>query len=276
MNEYAIYLDAVQFRALRVRICGFLRAHPERRRRKGRARLTISDVLRLTLLTFRGNHRQRLLAGLFKVSQSTVSRVVAWMRRVLRVVLAGCIPQPGGLEAVVTGLLAGTGRPIILLVDGTLVPVGYRKNNRQDYSGKHHKAGKNLQIVSDVSGNLLYVAPALPGRTHDRRAVADSGVEAALGHPRLLVHADKGYLGTDFIVPARSSKHHPLTLEQRAENLEINTIRCAVERAIAHLKILDILHSGIRTRGQAREAIVEEIIAVALGLVFFRQKWVRS
>jgi hypothetical protein len=65
-------------------------------------------------------------------------------------------------------------------------------------------------------------------------------------------------------------------LAEQAENREIDLIRNPVERSIAHLKILDILRSGIRTRSPQRERVIAEIIAVALGLVFFRQKWSRS
>ena len=127
MCQYALYLDLVQFRALRARICRFLRRHPEYRRRRSRAGLTISEMLRLTLAAFRHNLRQRLLAWVFKVHQSTVCRVVAWMRGVLAEVLADLVPGGGDIAAVVSGLLSSTGRPIIALVDGTLVPVSQRR-----------------------------------------------------------------------------------------------------------------------------------------------------
>ena len=277
MCQYALYLDLAQFRALRARICRFLRRHPEYRRRRSRAGLTISEMLRLTLAAFRHNLRQRLLAWVFKVHQSTVCRVVAWMRGVLAEVLADLVPGGGDIAAAVSGLLSSTGRPIIALVDGTLVPVSQRRSNRDDYSGKHRRPGRNVQVVCGAVGNLLHVAAPLPGRYHDRRAVAESGIEAALkSDPRLLAHADKGYIGTGFIVPRRPSKHHPLTIAQRVENREINVIRCPVERSIAGIKVLDILRSGIRTRSPRRGAVIDQIIAVGVGLVFFRQRWSRA
>ena len=94
---------------------------------------------------------------------------------------------------------AGARRPVGLLVDGTLVPASQRARDLGDYSGKPSRMGKNLQIVSGVAGNLLYVGPALPGRTHDSRAFSMSGLAADLSHPRLLVHADRGYLGCGLI-----------------------------------------------------------------------------
>jgi hypothetical protein len=110
-----------------------------------------------------------------------------------------------------------------------------------------------VQVVCDADGIPIHASAPLPGRVHDRRAVALCGVEAVLGgNERLLVHADKGYIGTDFIVPRRSYKRHPLTPDQMAENREIGAIRCSVERGIAHLKVLDVLKSGIGTRSPRR------------------------
>jgi hypothetical protein len=61
------------------------------------------------------------------------------------------------------------------------------------------------------------------------------------------------------------------------ENREISAIRNAVERAIAHLKILAILRTGFRTRSPHREQVISETIAVAIGLVFLRQKaWAQA
>jgi hypothetical protein len=161
-------------------------------------------------------------------------------------------------------------------LDGTLVPVADRFYDPQNYSGKHRRIGRNLQIVSDVRGELLIVGPIQPGRLHDRRALAESGLEPALCQPRLLVHADRGYTGTEFITPVKSSRHHPLTLADRVENREISGIRNAVDRSIAHLKILAILRTGIRTRSTDRAATITEIIEVAVGLCFFRQEWSHS
>jgi sulfur carrier protein ThiS len=276
MQQYTTYFDAAQFRAFCLLIYRFLRRHPRRRRKRGRGHLTIATMIRITLLAFRYNLRQHLLAAWFGIHQTTVCRIIAWMRGVFLSVLAGYIPQPEDVEQVVADLLAGTDRPdrpVILLVDGTLVPVSQRQHNPSDFSGKHHRIGKNIQVLSDVRGRLLHISPILPGSRYDRRALAESGIEGAISHrPRLLVHADRGYVGTDFIVPTKTSKHHPLTLAQRAENREISGIRNAVERAIAGLKILDILRSGIRTRSPQRETVIEEIVSVAIGLCFYRQK----
>lgn len=272
MNEYMIYFDHVQFRRFYLRICYFLRKHPASRRRK-RGPLSLSAMIRLALLIFRHNLKQQLVAGFYGIHQSTVSRILSWLRPIFQLVLAAEIPATADFATYLETLFSQSPRPRILLVDGTLVPLSQRKVNHLDYSGKHRRIGKNLQIISEVSGRLVHVGPILPGSYHDRRAIAESGLESLLmANPRLLVHADRGYLGTGFIKPRKSSKHHPLSLAERLENREIAGIRNAVERAIAHLKVLDILKTGIRTRGARQEEIVQQTIRVAIGLFFFKQK----
>jgi hypothetical protein len=165
------------------------------------------------------------------------------------------------------------GRPVVVLTDGTLIPVADRFYDPLNYSGKHKRIGRSLQIVADVAGKLLCAGPAAAGRLHDRLALAQSGLEPLLkSDTRLLVHADRGYIGSGFIVPALRPRHGRLSLAALAENREISAIRHAVERAIAHLKILAILRTGLRTRSPHREQVITETIAVALGLVFLRQK----
>ena len=273
MNEFMVYFDDVQFRAFRARICRYLRSHPESRRRRSRGGLTMSESIRLALLWFRHDLTQRFLAGMFRVHQTTAGRIIAWMRTVFRVALADVIARAADLESALAGLLAGHSRPAVVLVDGTLVPVSRRLDNRDDYSGKHRRAGKNVQVVSDVQGNLLHVGPALPGRWHDAHAVEESGILAGLlSNERLLPHGDKGYIGKGLITPVREYKSKPLTLDQRADNIEISRIRCAVERGIAHLKVLAVLKNGIRTRSRDRERVIIETIEVAVGLAFFKQQ----
>ena len=86
MDKHALFLAPVQFRAILARILRFLRRHLDRRRR--RRRLSVSAILRLTLLALRHNLTQRLLAALFGIDQSTACRAIAWMRALLADVLA--------------------------------------------------------------------------------------------------------------------------------------------------------------------------------------------
>ena len=118
------------------------------------------------------------------------------------------------------------------------------------------------------SRRLLHVGRPQAGRTHDARAVAQSGLLAALrAGARLLVHGDRGYRGLGPITPHGGE----LTPAQEAENREISGIRTVVERAIAHLKAMAVLRTSIRTRSRDRERVIDETIAVWVCLAFFRQ-----
>ncbi len=51
--------------------------------------------------------------------------------------------------------------------DGTLAECDRVGDGRADYSHKHRRHGVNAQVVTDPGGRLLWLSPALPGRTHD-------------------------------------------------------------------------------------------------------------
>jgi transposase len=65
--------------------------------------------------------------------------------------------------------------------------------------------------------------------------------------------ADSGYLGLDRLhpnsqIPAKKSKLHPLTQEQKASNRQLSRERVLVENVIRRLKIFRILSERYRNR----------------------------
>lgn len=60
--------------------------------------------------------------------------------------------------------------PDHVLLDGTLAECDRVGDSRADFSQKHRRDGVNVQVVADPTGKLLWIAPALPGRTHDLTA----------------------------------------------------------------------------------------------------------
>lgn len=58
------------------------------------------------------------------------------------------------------------------LLDDTVVECDRVGDCRADYpnSHKHRRHGANVQVVTDPAGRLLWLSPALPGRTHDLTA----------------------------------------------------------------------------------------------------------
>ena len=143
--------------------------------------LGVFTSVQVTMLYLQGNLRQQPLAGIFGTSQPTISRAINTVLNILDVVLPPP-PRPKDL------------RPQRLCVlDGTLVPCWWWKNARNLYSGKHHKAGHNLQVLTDQAGEIFYISPPLPGSTHDITAIRNTGL---FGHMQPWhITADKGYVG---------------------------------------------------------------------------------
>ena len=120
--------------------------------------LGVFTSVQITILYLQENIRQQ------GTSQPTISRAINTVLNILDMVLPPP-PRPKDL------------RPQRLYVlDGTLVPCWWWKNARNLYSGKHHRAGHNLQILTDQAGQIFYISPPLPGSTHDITAIRNTGL----------------------------------------------------------------------------------------------------
>ena len=219
------------------------RIHQVTAGKSGRGRRPTLGLYRrvvLTLVLLRQNLAQTVAADLFGVSQPTVSRIYRAMLPLVEQVV--CLHRPP-LPDVLRGR--------VVLVDGTLVPVGNRRTDRETHlgnlSGKSHKAGVIVQVLSDLNGCLLTVSEPQPGRTHDRAGFTLAGFDLLLADTPTI--GDLGYQGTPVIRPRRKRPGHPEhTPTDQVWNHSIATLRIAVERAIAHWKNWKILATGYRGR----------------------------
>ncbi|MGH3938448.1 MAG: transposase family protein [Pseudonocardiaceae bacterium] len=82
----------------------------------------------------------------------------------------------------------------LVLVDGSDIPTGNRAGHEDNYSGKRHRSGLNVQVTADTEGDLLGISAPLPGSMHDRKAFAESDWEELLADR--LVIADPAYHST--------------------------------------------------------------------------------
>ncbi|MFD7339986.1 transposase family protein [Streptomyces violascens] len=125
-----------------------------------------------------------------------------------------------------------------VLVDGTLAECDRVGDSRADYSGKHRRHGVNLQVITDPTGQILWISPALPGRTRDLTAARTHRIVATRIRLGLPVLADLGYLGAGgtFAVPYRRRPRQELTVKQRSVNKAHARLRYPVERGMARLK----------------------------------------
>src|SRR5438270_555398 len=204
-----------------------------------------------------GRISTRLGVGdLFGVSQPTVSRVVRGILPLIGEALCLHVPD---LEQAIRGRL--------VLVDGTDVPTGNRTGHGDNYSGKRHRAGLNIQVAADTSGGLLGISGPLSGSMHDRKAFAECDWEDLLANTPTI--ADPGYLGTYAITPRKKPKGGELSENDKASNKEISSLRSAVERCIAHVKNWKILATGYR----GRLAELAAVIRIITALEFYRLGW---
>lgn len=159
---------------------------------------------------------------------------------------------PNLQEAIDAARAAGDGH---IGLDGTLIPTtrarveGPTEGVDLFWSGKHHRHGVNIQVISAPDGYPLWVSEARPGREHDANAAGQTGVEAEIALLNigldeaewLLVLADLGYEKfRDFpavIVGHKTPKGGKLTENQKEWNQLIGSKRTLAEKANAALKV---------------------------------------
>nr|MDT0525698.1 transposase family protein [Streptomyces sp. DSM 41633] len=96
----------------------------------------------------------------------------------------------------------------------------------------------NVQVVTDQTGEILWLSPALPGRTHYMTAARTHKILRICERQGVPILADMAYIGAgDWVTTAR--RRPPggeLTLTEQTENRALSTARAPVERAMARLK----------------------------------------
>lgn len=104
-------------------------------------------------------------------------------------------------------------------------------------------------IVNRQSKVIIATAFA-KGKTHDFQLFKDSGSGMS---EQIRGLGDAGYQGlvglhSNSQTPVKKSKHHPLTVEQKASNRILSHDRILVEHVIRSLKIFRILSERYRNR----------------------------
>jgi hypothetical protein len=128
--------------------------------------------------------------------------------------------------------------PDFVLLDGTLAECDRVGDGRADYSSKHKRHGVNVQVVTDPSGKILWLSPALPGRTHDLTAARTHKILRICERQGVPVLADMAYIGAgDWVTTAkRRPPGGELTITERTLNRALSAARAPVERGMARLK----------------------------------------
>ncbi|WP_079143256.1 transposase family protein [Streptomyces noursei] len=211
----------------------------------------------LVLFLLRQNPVQEVAAELFGISQATVSRRWTALLPMVEKVLATHVPDPTEASA---------GR--IVLVDGTLVTTwDWSSEGTTMFSGKHRDTGFNLQIAATLAGDLLAVSAPVPGSRHDMHAWRQSHFPEAFAEREGI--GDLGYAGSRLFTPRRKPPGQERSAGDKRANRSVNTLRAAVERAIAHLKNWKIL--ATRYRGPLTR--FPDIVKTVTALTFYTRGW---
>jgi hypothetical protein len=223
-------LDELQFDEL----VALVRERAEWHAPTGRPRaLTLEQAVKATLIYFKNNVTEEVIAELMFVDQATISRAIADIEKLIADVLGDWVPD---LDEAVRGTTT--------VIDGSLLPCWSWRSDRDLYSGKHHTTGHNHQFIVTLNGHLAHVTDPLPGSFHDIRAARESGVLSTLDPGNMF--GDKGYLGTGIITPFRKPPGGELLDWQHEFNTDVNRRRYVVERAIANFKVWRALHTDYR------------------------------
>ncbi|MFF9158243.1 transposase family protein [Streptomyces sp. NPDC014846] len=128
--------------------------------------------------------------------------------------------------------------PEHVLLDGTLTECDRVGDSRADFSQKHRRHGVKVQVVADPTGKLLWLSPALPGRTHDLTAARTHHIIRICERQGVPVLADRAYIGAGpwVTTPIRRLPHQDLDATQRTINRALSAARAPVERSVARLK----------------------------------------
>lgn len=183
------------------------------------------------------------------MSQPTISRAICWLTPVLGTILNDYVPVAEDLDD-----------RRQYLVDGTLLPCWSWRAHPQLYSGKHKTNGRNIQVACDHDGRLAWSSDPVDGTRHDAHAIRTSGVLDTFDDGRWI--GDKGYVGLGMLTPHRKPAGRGLTTEEKAHNREINRVRAAVERVIAHFKTWRIVHTDYRGPLSTFDQTISTVVAL--------------
>ncbi|MFE7327735.1 transposase family protein [Streptomyces sp. NPDC057565] len=128
--------------------------------------------------------------------------------------------------------------PDCVLLDGTLAECDRVGDGRADYSHKHRRHGVNVQVVTDPGGQLIWLSPALPGRTHDLTATCTHRIIRICERQGVPILADLAYQGAGpwLTTGIKRRPLQELTPTEKDLNRALAAARAPVERGVAGLK----------------------------------------
>jgi hypothetical protein len=196
-------LDAGQLDELEERIEGILPEPWD----KGTGRpksLSLREAIMVTLLYSRQNIIEEVIGDLFGVSQGTVSGIITEFTPLIAQATEEFRPDAEEAKQVTRGRLA--------LADGTLWPCWPWESARELWAGKYKTTGHGSLIISDESGNIIFVSGPAPGCDHDMKKL--EGVVKEILDLAGSVIADKRFQGSGYVTSAKKPKSRKLYMRE--------------------------------------------------------------
>ena len=228
-------------------------------KKAGRPRgLTLREALVVTCGYLRQNIIEEVWAGIFDVSQATVSRCITLLTPLVEQATARERPSRTAAMRAVRGTIA--------LVDGTLWPCWSWTGKKKLWAGKYKTTGYGSLIITSLRGRVVYISDPVTGNQHDMRKLKGAAAGNILKKARG-VFGDKGFIGTSYITtPIRKPKSRKLLDWEKEWNRQVSSFRAPVERAIADLKAWRALFTDHRRPLDT----FETSFRAATGLYFFK------
>ena len=229
-----------------------------------RCRLYLRHALFMALVHKKDNPTQGVLAAFFGIDQTTVSRYLQVMDRML----AETLPTAAKISEEIAGaatqeefkrIVPGQGGGDIFL-DGTHCPVqrpSEKTLRRMKYSGKKKRFTNNTNVYTNRDGVIIGISESTVGSVGDitllkERPMPFGKWEEAMHdadrpeEERNRIFCDRGLQGIADHLPGaapmnphKKTKKTPLTREQKKHNSRINSERVLVEHSIGRLKRYD-------------------------------------
>jgi DDE superfamily endonuclease/Helix-turn-helix of DDE superfamily endonuclease len=121
------------------------------------------------------------------------------------------------------------------------------------YSGKKKRHTVKNQVICTPAGRIGGVSATVPGSTHDLTMMRDDGVLERLAEGEGAM-ADKAYTGAQgdrpgvpLVVPAKATRSHPLSEDQKSANRVISGCRVVIEHVMAQLSRFQVLKQVFRS-----------------------------
>lgn len=114
------------------------------------------------------------------------------------------------------------------------------KRRKKLYSGKKKSTTRKTIVLSDEKKRILFMTTTKSGRRHDKRVADKAGLIEVIPK-KVTIWTDTGFQGIkdlhpNSVLPDKTSKNHPLTVEQKQNNRIISGIRVISEHAIGGFK----------------------------------------